>query len=142
MRNPFSVKHIVAIFLIAQTAIILMLVFFVFRAIIPSVRPVVFVGGIALGIAITIFTADRIIHHVNAKYAHNAKGLKKYAKELQAKSKALDDYALVLKGCALNMSEQQHELQKRSKMLNEYGKKMNALMEEMDTSIDRVGNPA
>ena len=67
MRNPFSVKHIVAIFLITQTAIILMLVFFVFRAIIPSVHPVVFVGGIALGIAITIYTADRIIHKLSGK---------------------------------------------------------------------------
>ena len=83
MKNSISVKHIVVVFLIAHTAVILLLVFLVLRAIIPSIHPLLIVAGIALGTAISLYTADRIIHHVNAIVANGAKGLTKYAKELQ-----------------------------------------------------------
>ncbi len=115
MENPFMLKRTVFIFLVLHTAIIAMLSLLAARSDTP---PVTIIVAIAAAVAITIYTAHNIIH----------RSLARQAQELQAKTKALDNYAVELRLWAGEMSDQKRALKERVDLINEYSERLNELL--------------
>ncbi len=115
MRNPFPYKRTVFIFLSLHTAIIIMPALLAAREDIPLLA---IICGIAAAVALTIFTAHNIIH----------RSLARQAQELQAKTKALDNYAVELRLWAGEMSDQKRALKERVDLINEYSERLNELL--------------
>ena len=144
MQNSISVKRAVYIFLLPHTAIILMLAFLLKRNEPLDTNPALLFAGIALAVAITIYTAYRITESINEKIQDRVKKMVQYAEYLQTRTRDLDNYAVELKQWASDMNKQQVVLAQRVRMINEYGNKMNELAGMMNApknvSVKLTGN--
>ncbi len=132
MQNLTMIKRVVLMFLVLHTAIILMLALVFKRGEALEADPVILVAGILLVVAITIYTAYRIIETIKEKLELRVRKMAEYAEYLQSRTRDLDNYAVELKRWAEEMNKQQAVLKQRVRVINEYGNRMNELAVMMD----------
>ncbi len=140
MFDSVHIRRIVTVFLVSHTAIILMLLFFVLRCEVPSGNTVAIVASIVLAVAITLYTAYRIIQSIKEKIEGCAQRLNKNAKHLNEKSVNLKKRAAELMQWANDMNEQQLHLQQRVDLINKYGNRITELVAEMDNGEPTQAN--
>ncbi len=136
MFDSIHIRRIVTVFLASHTAIILMLLFFVLRCEVSSGNTVAIVASIVLAVAITLYTAYRIIQSIKEKVESCAQRLNKNAIQLDDKSVYLKKRAAELKQWASDMNEQQLHLQQRVDLINRYGNRITELVAEMNNVED------